>query len=213
MGQKVHPVGFRLGFNKEWESRWFARKNYKEQLHEDLKLRNELKKRFQHAGVSRIELERAGKKLTVGLFTSRPGIIIGKKGAEVDKLKEDLQQRTGKEVYIKIEEIHRPEIDAQLVSDGIAMQIVKRVSFRRAMKRAMEVSRKAGALGIKIKISGRLNGAEIARTEWYLDGRLPLQTLRSDIDYGFSEAFTTYGTIGIKVWIFKGEKVSKQYKQ
>lgn len=210
MGQKVHPVGFRLGFNKEWESKWFARKNYKEQLHEDLKLRNELKKRFQHAGVSRIELERAGKKLTVGLFTSRPGIIIGKKGAEVDKLKEDLQQRTGKEVYIKIEEIHRPEIDAQLVSDGIAMQIVKRVSFRRAMKRAMEVSRKAGALGIKIKISGRLNGAEIARTEWYLDGRLPLQTLRSDIDYGFSEAFTTYGTIGIKVWIFKGEKISKQ---
>jgi small subunit ribosomal protein S3 len=210
LGQKVHPVGFRLGFNKEWESKWFARKNYKEQLHEDLKLRNELKKRFQHAGVSRIELERAGKKLTVGLFTSRPGIIIGKKGAEVDKLKEDLQQRTGKEVYIKIEEIHRPEIDAQLVSDGIAMQIVKRVSFRRAMKRAMEVSRKAGALGIKIKISGRLNGAEIARTEWYLDGRLPLQTLRSDIDYGFSEAFTTYGTIGIKVWIFKGEKISKQ---
>ncbi|MCX7829432.1 MAG: 30S ribosomal protein S3 [Acidobacteria bacterium] len=210
MGQKVHPVGFRLGFNKEWESRWFAKKNYKEQLHEDLKLRNELKKRFQHAGVSRIELERAGKKLTVGLFTSRPGIIIGKKGAEVDKLKEDLQKRTGKEVYIKIEEIHRPEIDAQLVSDGIAMQIVKRVSFRRAMKRAMEVSRKAGALGIKIKISGRLNGAEIARSEWYLDGRLPLQTLRSDIDYGFSEAFTTYGTIGIKVWIFKGEKISKQ---
>lgn len=210
MGQKVHPVGFRLGFNKEWESKWFARKNYKEQLHEDLKLRNELKKRFQHAGVSRIELERAGKKLTVYLYTSRPGIIIGKKGAEIDKLKEDLQKKTDKEVYIKTEEIHRPETDAQLVADGIAMQIVKRVSFRRAMKRAMEVSRKAGALGIKIKISGRLNGAEIARAEWYLDGRLPLQTLRSDIDYGFSEAFTTYGTIGIKVWIYKGEKISKQ---
>jgi len=210
LGQKVHPVGFRLGFNKEWESKWFARKNYKEQLHKDLKLRNELKKRFQHAGVSRIELERAGKKLTIYLYTSRPGIIIGKKGAEIDKLKEDLQKRTDKEVYIKTEEIHRPEIDAQLVADGIAMQIVKRVSFRRAMKRAMEVSRKAGALGIKIKISGRLNGAEIARSEWYLDGRLPLQTLRSDIDYGFSEAFTTYGTIGIKVWIFKGEKISKQ---
>ncbi|HNQ77503.1 MAG TPA: 30S ribosomal protein S3 [Acidobacteriota bacterium] len=209
MGQKVHPVGFRLGFNKDWESRWFARKDYKELLHEDLKLRNELKKRFQHAGVSKIELERAGKKLTVALFTSRPGIIIGKKGAEVDKLKEDLQKRTGREVYIKIEEIHRPETDAQLVADGIGMQIVKRVSFRRAMKRAMEISRKAGALGIKIRISGRLNGAEIARTEWYLDGRLPLQTLRSDIDYGFGEAFTTYGTIGIKVWIFKGEKVTK----
>jgi small subunit ribosomal protein S3 len=209
LGQKVHPVGFRLGFNKDWESRWFARKDYKELLHEDLKLRNELKKRFQHAGVSKIELERAGKKLTVALFTSRPGIIIGKKGAEVDKLKEDLQKRTGREVYIKIEEIHRPETDAQLVADGIGMQIVKRVSFRRAMKRAMEISRKAGALGIKIRISGRLNGAEIARTEWYLDGRLPLQTLRSDIDYGFGEAFTTYGTIGIKVWIFKGEKVTK----
>lgn len=209
MGQKVHPVGFRLGFNKDWESRWFAKKDYKELLHEDLKLRGELKKRFQHAGVSKIELERAGQKLTVGLFTSRPGIIIGKKGAEVDKLRDDLQKRTGRDVYIKIEEIHRPETDAQLVSDGIAAQIVKRVAFRRAMKRAMEISRKAGALGIKIRISGRLNGAEIARTEWYLDGRLPLQTLRSDIDYGFSEAFTTYGTIGIKVWIYKGEKVGK----
>lgn len=210
MGQKVHPVGFRLGFNKDWESKWFARKNYKDQLHEDLKLRNELKKRFQRAGVSRIELERAGKKLTISIYTSRPGIIIGKKGAEIDKLKEELQKRTGKEIYVNIEEINRPEINAQLVSDGIGMQIVKRVSFRRAMKRAMEVSRKAGALGIKIKISGRLNGAEIARSEWYLDGRLPLQTLRSDIDYGFSEAFTTYGTIGIKVWIFKGEKIKKQ---
>lgn len=209
MGQKVHPVGFRLGFNKDWESRWFAKKDYKVLLHEDLKLRAELKKRFQHAGVSKIELERAGKKLTVALFTSRPGIIIGKKGAEVDRLKEDLQKRTGREVYIKIEEIHRPETDAQLVADGIGTQIVKRVSFRRAMKRAMEISRKAGALGIKIRISGRLNGAEIARTEWYLDGRLPLQTLRSDIDYGFGEAHTTYGLIGIKVWIFKGEKVTK----
>ncbi len=210
MGQKVHPVGFRLGFNKEWESRWFSRKNYKEFLHEDLKLRNELRNKFQHAGVSRIELERAGKKLTVTLFTSRPGIIIGRKGAEIDKLKEELQKKTAREVYVKIEEVHRPEIDAQLVGDGISMQIQKRVSFRRAMKRAMEVSKKAGALGIKIRISGRLNGAEIARSEWYLDGRLPLQTLRSDIDYGFSESHTTYGTIGIKVWIFKGEKLSKQ---
>ncbi len=210
MGQKVHPVGFRLGFNKEWESRWFSRKNYKEFLHEDLKLRNELRNKFQHAGVSRIELERAGKKLTVTLFTSRPGIIIGRKGAEIDKLKEELQKKTAREVYVKIEEVHRPEIDAQLVSDGISMQLQKRVSFRRAMKRAMEVSKKAGALGIKIRISGRLNGAEIARSEWYLDGRLPLQTLRSDIDYGFSESHTTYGIIGIKVWIFKGEKLSKQ---
>lgn len=210
MGQKVHPVGFRLGFNKDWESKWFAKKNYKELLHEDLRLRTELKKRFAHAGVSRIEIERAGtKKLTVTLFTSRPGIIIGKKGAEVDRLREELQKKTSKEVFVRVEEIHRPELDAQLVAEGIAAQIVKRVSYKRAVKRAMDVSRKAGALGIKIRVSGRLNGAEIARSEWYLEGRLPLQTLRSDIDYGFAEAFTTYGVVGVKVWIYKGEKIGK----
>lgn len=210
MGQKVHPIGFRLGFNKDWESKWFAKKNYKELLHEDLRLRTELKKRFAHAGVSRIEIERAGtKKLTVTLFTSRPGIIIGKKGAEVDRLREELQKKTSKEVFVRVEEIHRPELDAQLVAEGIAAQIVKRVSYKRAVKRAMDVSRKAGALGIKIRVSGRLNGAEIARSEWYLEGRLPLQTLRSDIDYGFAEAFTTYGVVGVKVWIYKGEKIGK----
>lgn len=209
MGQKVHPVGFRLGFNKEWESRWFAKKGYAEQLHEDLKLRTELKKRLSHAGVSRIDLERAGKKLTVSISTSRPGIIIGKKGSEVDNLKEELQKRLGREVYIKINEIHRPEIEAQLVGESIAMQLEKRVAFRRAMKRAIETARKFGALGVRIRVSGRLNGAEIARSEWYLDGRLPLQTLRSDIDYGFAEAHTTFGIIGIKVWIYKGEKVTK----
>lgn len=207
MGHKVHPIGFRLGFNKVHESRWIAKKEYKTMLHEDLVLREELKKKLKHAGVSKIEIERAGKKLTVALATSRPGIIIGKKGAEVDRLKEELQKRTGREVYIKIDEIHRPELDAQLVADSIALQLTKRVAFRRAMKRSIEIARKFGALGIKIRVAGRLNGAEIARSEWYLDGRLPLQTLRSDIDYGLGEAMTTYGVIGIKVWIYKGEKV------
>ena len=209
MGQKVHPVGFRLGFNKDWESRWFSKKGYADNLHEDLKLRAELKKRLAHAGVSRIDLERAGKKLTVSISTSRPGIIIGKKGSEVDSLKEELQKRLGREIYIKINEIHRPEIEAQLVAESIATQLEKRVAFRRAMKRSIETARKFGALGVRLRVSGRLNGAEIARSEWYLDGRLPLQTLRSDIDYGFAEAMTTFGIIGIKAWIYKGEKVSK----
>lgn len=209
MGQKVNPVGFRVGFNKDWESRWFAKKDYKSLLHEDLKLRKELLGRLRHAGVSRVDLERAGKKLTITVFTSRPGIIIGKKGAEVDRLKEEVQRRLGREVYIKIEEIHRPEIESQLVAESIALQLNKRVAFRRAMKRAIEMAGKFGALGIKIRVAGRLNGAEIARSEWYLEGRLPLQTLRSDIDYGFAEAHTTYGVIGIKVWIYKGQKVGK----
>ncbi len=209
MGQKVNPVGFRVGFNKDWESRWFAKKEYKHLLHEDLKLRDELKKRLKHAGVARIDLERAGKKLTITVSTSRPGIIIGKKGAEVDRLKDEIQRRMGREVYIKIDEIHRPEIDAQLVAESIALQLTKRVAFRRAMKRAIEMASKFGALGIKIRVAGRLNGAEIARSEWYLEGRLPLQTLRSDIDYGLAEARTTYGVIGVKVWIYKGQKVSK----
>ncbi len=209
MGQKVHPVGFRLGFNKDWESRWFSKKGYKSQLLEDLKLRNDLKKRLTHAGVSRIDLERAGKKLSVTISTSRPGIIIGKKGSEVDRLKEDLQRRLKRDVYIKIDEIHRPEIESQLVAESIAMQVVKRVAFRRAMKRAIETAMKYGAMGIKVRVAGRLNGAEIARVEWYLDGQLPLHTLRSDIDYGFAEARTTYGVIGVKVWIYKGEKFAK----
>ncbi len=209
MGQKVHPVGFRLGFNKNWESRWFAKKEYKDLLHEDLKLRKELEQRLSHAGVSKIELERAGKKLTVTLSTSRPGIIIGKKGSEVDRLKDDLQHRTGREVYVKIDEVHRPEVDAQLISQSIALQITRRVAFRRAMRRAIEMARRCGGLGIRVRVAGRLNGAEIARSEWYLDGRLPLQTLRSDIDYGFSEARTTYGVIGVKVWLYKGEKVGR----
>ncbi len=209
MGQKVNPVGFRVGFNKDWESRWFSKKDYKTLLHEDLDLRQELLKRLKHAGVSRVEMERAGKKLTITIATSRPGVIIGKKGAEVDRLKEEIQKRLDREVYIKIDEIHRPEIDARLVAESIALQLTKRVAFRRAMKRAIEMATKFGALGIRIRVAGRLNGAEIARSEWYLEGRLPLQTLRSDIDYGLAEAHTTYGVIGVKVWIYKGQKVGK----
>jgi len=209
LGQKVNPVGFRVGFNKEWESRWFAKKEYKDLLHEDLKLRDELMNRLKHAGVSRIDFERAGKKLTITVVTSRPGIIIGKKGAEVDRLKEEIQKRLDREVYIKIDEIHRPEIDAKLVAEGIALQLTKRVAFRRAMKRSIEMAGKFGALGVKIRVAGRLNGAEIARAEWYLEGRLPLQTLRSDIDYGLAEARTTYGIIGVKCWIYKGQKMGR----
>jgi len=178
-------------------------------LHEDLTLRDDLLKRLGHAGVSRIDLERAGKKLTVTIATSRPGVIIGKKGSEVDRLKEDLKKRLGREVYIKIDEIRRPEIEAQLVAQSIALQLLKRVAFRRALKRSIDMAMKFGALGIKIRVAGRLNGAEIARSEWYLEGRLPLQTLRSDIDYGFAEARTTYGVIGIKVWIYKGQRTGK----
>ena len=209
MGQKVNPIGFRVGFNRDWESRWFATKNYKALLHEDLVLRKDLLKRLGHAGVSRIDLERAGKKLTVTIATSRPGVIIGKKGSEVDRLKEDLKKRLGREVYIKIDEIRRPEVEAQLVAQSVALQLLKRVAFRRALKRSIDMAMKFGALGIKIRVAGRLNGAEIARSEWYLQGRLPLQTLRSDIDYGFAEARTTYGVIGIKVWIYKGQKTGK----
>lgn len=209
MGHKVNPVGFRVGFNKDWESRWFAKKEYKTLLHEDLKLRQELLGRLKHAGVSRVDLERAGKKLTITIATSRPGVIIGKKGSEVDRLKEDIQKKLDREVYIKIDEIHRPEIESQLVAESIALQLTKRVAFRRAMKRSIEMAMKFGALGVRIRVAGRLNGAEIARSEWYLEGRLPLQTLRSDIDYGFAEARTTYGVIGVKVWIYKGQKVGK----
>ena len=205
MGQKVHPYGFRIGFNKTWRSRWFASKKYAELLHEDLKLRKELKKRLGHAGVSAIEIERAANKLKVNILTSRPGIIIGRKGSEVDRLKEDIRKRTQREVFINILEIDKPEIDAQLVSEAIAMQLEKRVAFRRAMRKAIESALRFGAKGIKVQVGGRLAGAEIARTERYLEGRLPLHTLRSEIDYGTAEARTTYGVIGVKVWINRGE--------
>ncbi len=205
MGQKVHPYGFRLGFNKTWHSRWFAGKGYADMLHRDLKLREDLKKRLSHAGVAEIDIERTANKMRINIYTSRPGIIIGRKGAEVDKLRDELQRMVEGEVYINIQEIQRPELDAQLVSENIAAQLERRVAFRRAMKKAMESAFRFGAKGIKVRVSGRLNGAEIARSEWYQDGRLPLHTLKADIDYGEGRARTTYGAIGVKVWIFKGE--------
>jgi small subunit ribosomal protein S3 len=207
MGQKVHPYGFRLGFNKTWRSRWYADRDYEKLLHEDLALRDMLKRRFQHAGVSKIEIERAANKLKIDIHTSRPGIIIGRKGTEVEKLKQEIQKRTSRDVFINIQEIQKPELDAQLISESVAMQLEKRVAFRRAMRKAVESALRFGARGIKVRVSGRLNGAEIARSEWYLHGQLPLQTLRADIDYGFAEANTTYGQIGVKVWLYKGERL------
>jgi len=198
VGQKTHPYGFRLVYNKTWHSRWYAQgKNYSDLLHQDLKLREDLKKRLGHAGVAAIDIERAADRLRVTIHTSRPGIIIGRKGAEVDRLRDDLIKRTGREVHINIQEIQRPELDAQLVSESIAGQLERRVSFRRAMKKAMESAFRFGAKGVKIMVAGRLGGAEIARTEWYQEGRLPLHTLKADIDFGFSEARTTYGKIGV----------------
>jgi small subunit ribosomal protein S3 len=205
MGQKVHPIGFRLGYTKTWRSRWYAGKEYANLLHEDLALKKDLKKRFSHAGVSRVDIERAANKLKVSIFTSRPGIIIGRKGQEVDKLKQEIQKKTGKEVFINIQEILKPELDAQLVSESVALQLEKRIAFRRAMRKAVDAALRFGAKGIKVRVSGRLNGAEIARSEWYLHGQLPLHTLRADIDYGFSEAETNFGQIGVKTWIYKGE--------
>jgi small subunit ribosomal protein S3 len=206
MGQKVHPTGFRLGFNKTWRSRWYAEKDYAKLLHEDVALKKELKKRFAHAGVSRVDIERAANKLKISIFTSRPGIIIGRKGQEVDKLKQEIQKRTGKEVFINIQEILKPELDAQLVAESVALQLEKRIAFRRAMRKAVDAALRFGAKGIKVRVSGRLNGAEIARSEWYLHGQLPLHTLRADIDYGLHEAKTSFGQIGVKCWIFKGEQ-------
>jgi len=208
VGQKVHPYGFRIGFNKTWKSRWFANKDYATLLHEDLALKKDLKKRFQHAGVAMIEIERAARNLKINIHTSRPGIIIGRKGTEVDKLKQEIQKKTNREVFINIQEIQKPELDAQLIGESVAMQLEKRVAFRRAMRKAVESALRFGARGIKVRVSGRLNGAEIARSEWYLHGQLPLQTLRADIDYGFAQAFTNYGAIGVKVWLYKGERLA-----
>ena len=205
MGQKVHPYGFRLGFNKTWRSRWFAKQDYAKLLQEDLELRENLRDRLKSAGVSSIEVDRPGNKLRITIRTSRPGIIIGRKGAEIEKLKQDLAKRTKRDVFIDIQEVHRPELDAQLVSESIALQLEKRVAFRRAMRKAVDSALRFGCKGIKVRVSGRLNGAEIARSEWYLQGQLPLHTLRADIDYGFAEAHTTYGVIGVKCWLYKGE--------
>jgi small subunit ribosomal protein S3 len=205
MGQKVHPYGFRLGVTKTWRSRWFAKQDYAKLLREDLELRESLRGRLKAAGVSAVEVDRPGNKLRITIYTSRPGIIIGRKGAEIEKLKQDLAKKTHRDIFIDIQEVHKPELDAQLVSESIALQLEKRVAFRRAMRKAVDSALRFGCKGIKVRVSGRLNGAEIARSEWYLQGQLPLHTLRADIDYGFTEAHTTYGVIGIKVWVYKGE--------
>ena len=205
MGQKVHPYGFRLGYTKVWRSRWYAQKGYADLVNEDINLKQKLRTRLKAAGISSIELDRPGNKLRIAIRAARPGIIIGKRGSEIEKLKAELQEQTKREIYIDIQEVHRPELDAQLVAESVAIQIEKRVSFRRAMRKAVEFAQRFGCKGIKIWVAGRLNGKMIARSEWHLHGRLPLQTLRADIDYGFSEAHTTYGVIGVKCWIYKGE--------
>jgi len=205
MGQKVHPVGFRLGYTEEWRSRWFAKRDYADLLHEDIELRDMVKQRFHHAGISRVDIERAANKLKLDIHTSRPGIVIGRNGSEVDRLKKDIEQRTRREVYVNIQEVHRPELDAQLIAENIALQLQRRVAFRRAMRRAVETAMRFGAEGIKVRCGGRLGGLEIARAEWYLQGNLPLHTLRADIDYGFAESRTTYGQIGVKVWVYRGQ--------
>ena len=205
MGQKVHPYGFRLGVTKTWRSRWFAKQDYARLLKEDLDLKDSLRERLKAAGVSSIEVDRPGNKLRVTIRTSRPGIIIGRKGAEIEKLKLELAKKTNREVFIDIQEVHKPELDAQLVAESIALQLEKRVAFRRAMRKAVDSALRFGCKGIKVRVSGRLNGAEIARSEWYLQGQLPLHTLRADLDYGFAQAYTTYGVIGVKCWTYKGE--------
>ena len=210
MGQKVNPIGFRLGIVKTWSSRWYADKEYKKFLHEDLRLKKYLKKKMYHAGISKIDIERAAKRIRINIYAARPGIIIGKKGAEIETLKKDLQNFTTGELFININEVKRPETDAQLIAENVALQLVRRVAFRRAIKRSVGMAMKLGAKGVKVAVSGRLGGAEIARSEWYRDGRVPLHTLRADIDYGFAEAKTTYGIIGIKVWVFKGEIVAQK---
>ncbi len=209
MGQKVNPIGLRLGIVKTWESRWYAGKKYADFILEDFRIRKFLKKRLYHAGISRVEIERSSKRVRLRIFTARPGIVIGKKGSEIAQLKKELSRLITQEILIDIQEIRRPEVDAQLVAENIALQLERRVAFRRAMKRCVTSSMRFGALGVKVICSGRLAGAEMARTEWYREGRVPLHTLRADIDYGFIEAKTTYGIIGVKVFIFKGEILKK----
>ena len=210
MGQKVNPLGFRLGVIKSWDSRWFAGKEYAAFIEDDYNLREFLKKKLYHAGISKIEIERWAKRVRLRIYAARPGIVIGKKGAEIEQLKKELEKMVAQEVVIDIQEVRKPEVDAQLVAENVALQIVRRVAFRRAMKRGVSSAMRFGAQGIKICCSGRLGGAEMARTEWYKEGRIPLHTLRADIDYGFTAARTTYGIIGVKVWIFHGEILEKE---
>lgn len=205
MGQKTHPIGYRLGVNRTWSSRWYAEKDYAKLLHQDVKIRKMVKEKLYHAGIAKVEIERSGDQTRVIIHTARPGIIIGRKGAEVDKLKASLEKEYGNQVYITVKEIKKPELDAQLVSENIAAQLEKRVAFRRAMKRSIAAALRLGAQGIRVCVAGRLGGNEIARTEWYREGRVPLHTLRADIDYGFAEAHTTMGQIGVKTWIYRGE--------
>ncbi|MDO9583656.1 MAG: 30S ribosomal protein S3 [Desulfomicrobium sp.] len=209
MGHKVHPYGFRLGYNKNWKSRWFSDKKYAEYVFEDSRLRKYVKEKLFHAGISKIEIERAADKVRLILFTARPGIVIGRKGVEIEKLRAELKGKFGREFVIEVNEIRRPETDAQLVAESIAQQLERRVAFRRAIKKTLGMAQKFGALGIKVQCGGRLGGAEIARTEWAREGRVPLHTLRADIDYGVALAKTTYGIIGVKVWVFKGEILSE----
>ncbi|MBW1866209.1 MAG: 30S ribosomal protein S3 [Deltaproteobacteria bacterium] len=209
MGQKVNPIGLRLGIVKTWESRWYAGKNYSDYILEDFKIRKFLKKKIYHAGISKIEIERSAKRIRLRIFTARPGIVIGKKGSEIEKLKKEIENQVSREVMIDIQEVRKPELDAQLVAENVALQIERRVAFRRAMKRGVSSAMRFGAQGVKIICSGRLGGAEMARREWYHEGRVPLHTLRADIDYGFIEAKTTYGIIGVKVFVFNGEILKK----
>lgn len=213
MGQKVHPIGFRLGVIRSWSSKWYEEKHYAKWLHEDIQLKALVKKKIGHAAIAAVEIERAANKAKINIYTARPGIIIGKKGSGIEQLKQEFQRLTSNEVFLNIQEVRKPEINAQLVSESVATQLERRVAFRRAMKKAMQAAMKAGAKGIRISVSGRLGGAEMARYEWYREGRVPLHTLRADIEYGFSEAYTTYGVIGVKCWIFKGEVLSGKTSQ
>jgi len=210
MGQKTHPKGFRLGITEQWDSKWFARREYSQLLHEDLRIRKFLKERLYHAGISKVEIERAANKAKINIHTARPGIVIGKKGAEIEKLKGELSKLTKRESFINIHEVRRPDVDAQLVAENVALQLERRVAFRRAMKEAVGRAMRMGAQGVRIQCAGRLGGAEIARVEWYREGRVPLHTLRADISYGMAEAKTTYGVIGIKAWVFRGEVLTKE---
>ncbi len=205
MGQKINPIGLRLGINKTWDSRWYAGSDYADKLHEDIKIRAYIKKTLNQAGVSKIIIERPSKKCTISIHSARPGVVIGKKGADIDKVKKELQKFTKDEVHLNIVEIRKPELDSTLIAESIAQQLERRVAFRRAMKRAVQSALRMGAEGIRINVSGRLGGAEISRMEWYREGRVPLHTLRADVDYGIASALTTYGIIGVKVWVFKGE--------
>jgi small subunit ribosomal protein S3 len=213
MGQKTNPVGFRLGINRTWDSRWFATKEYSKWLDEDIKVRNYIKKRLFKAGVARVEIERSGGKASVNIYTARPGMVIGRKGSEVDLLRAELKARSGRDVQINIKDVKKPELNAQLVAEHIAMQLQQRVAFRRAMKKTIQSAMRMGAQGIKVHCSGRIGGAEIARSEWYREGRVPLHTLRADIDFARSTAHTTFGCVGVKVWIYKGEVFPEEFKK